>query len=565
MVPNLRERSSKVFDGDDRLSQRTLLRGVGITDEDLGKPLVAIANSWNEINPGHTHLDRLAKRVKQGVSEAGGVPLEFDTIAVCDGIVMGHEGMRMSLPSREIVADSLEIMVEAHGFDAMVCLTSCDKIDPGMLMAAARMDIPTIFCLGGPMEPACPAWGRYRGKTITVQDMFEVTGLVKTGEISREEANYLENICCVGPGACGGMFTAMTMQCLIEVIGMTIPFMATAPSTGTHRERLATEAGRKVMTLLKRNITPSKIMTERSLRNAITVDMALGGSTNTVLHLKAIAHELGYDLDLSLFDEISRRTPHLCNMAPAGPYKISDLHRAGGIPAVMKRIENLLDGGVITATGMSLRENIADAKIFDDDVIRPLESPVHKEGGIAILRGSLAPDGAVAKMAAISPSMWVFEGKARVFDREEEAVSAIQEGKIKAGDIIVIRYEGPKGGPGMRETLMATSTVIGYGLGESVALVTDGRFSGASRGPCIGHISPEAAAGGPIAIVRDGDRISIDIPRRKIDLKVPEKEVAERLSTWKPPESKIKKGYLLRYASLVTSADKGAVLEAKRP
>lgn len=565
MGSNIRHRSSKVFDGDDRLSQRTLLRGVGVTDEDLGKPLIAIANSWNEINPGHTHLDRLAKYVKQGVSEAGGVPLEFGTIAVCDGILMGHDGMKMSLPSREIVADSLEIMVEAHGFDAMVCLTSCDKIDPGMLMAAARMDIPTIFCLGGPMEPGCPTWGRYRGKTITVQDMFEVTGLVKTGEMSKEEAYYLENICCGGPGACGGMFTAMTMQCLIEAIGMTIPFMATAPSTGAQRARLAIEAGRKIMTLLKKDITPSKIMTERAFRNAITVDMALGGSTNTVLHLKAIAHELGYDLDLSLFDEISRGTPHLCNMAPAGPYKISDLHRAGGIPAVMKRVEGLLDGSVMTATGMHLSENIAEAKVFDDDVIRPLESPVHREGGIAILTGSLAPNGAVAKMAAISPKMWVFEGEAKVFNREEEAVSAIHGGKIKAGDVVVVRYEGPKGGPGMRETLVATSAIVGYGLGESVALVTDGRFSGASRGPCIGHISPEAAAGGPIAIVRDGDHISIDIKKRRIDLRVPEKEIAKRLSKWKPLELKIKKGYLARYASLVTSADKGAVLEAKRP
>jgi dihydroxy-acid dehydratase len=564
MGSNIRHRSSKVFDGDDRLSQRTLLRGVGVTDEDLGKPLIAIANSWNEINPGHTHLDRLAKYVKQGVSEAGGVPLEFGTIAVCDGIVMGHDGMKMSLPSREIVADSLEIMVEAHGFDAMVCLTSCDKIDPGMMMAAARMDIPTIFCLGGPMEPGCPTWGRYRGKTITVQDMFEVTGLVKTGEMSKEEANYLENVCCGGPGACSGMFTAMTMQCLIEVIGMTLPFMATTPSTGAQRARLAIEAGRKIMTLLKRDITPSKIMTERAFRNAITVDMALGGSTNTVLHLKAIAHELGYDLDLSLFDEISRSTPHLCNMAPAGPYKISDLHRAGGIPAVMKRVEGLLDGSVMTATGMHLSENIAEAKVFDDDVIRPLESPVHKEGGIAILRGSLAPGGAVAKMAAISPKMWVFEGKAKVFDREEEAVTAIHGGKIKAGDIVVVRYEGPKGGPGMREMLVATSAIVGYGLGESVALVTDGRFSGASRGPCIGHISPEAAVGGPIAVVRDGDRISIDIQKRRIDLKVPEKEITKRLSEWKPQEPKVEKGYLTRYASLVTSADKGAVLEAKR-
>ncbi len=561
MPQDTRHRSRKVYDGDERLSQRTLLKGVGLTDADLGKPLVAIANSWNEINPGHIHLNQLAKYVKHGVSQAGGVPIEFNTIAVCDGIAMGHDGMKMSLPSREIVADSVEIMVESHGFDAMVCMTSCDKIDPGMLMAAARIDIPTIFVLGGPMEPGCPTWGKYKGKTITVQEMFEATALVKAGKMSQEEAVYLENTCCQSPGACGGMFTAMTMQCLTEAIGMTLPHMATAESTGMERTRLAAEAGSRVMKLLENGITPSKIMTEAALRNAITVDMALGGSTNTVLHLKAIANELGYELPLTLFDEISKKTPHLCNMSPAGPYKIKDLHRAGGIPAVMTRVKKNLDLNVLTATGERLKDNLKDVKVYDDEVIRPVENPIHREGGIAILSGNLAPNGAVAKMAAISPKMWTFKGTARVFEQEEPAVKAIYGGEIKPGDVLVIRYEGPKGGPGMREMLVGTSAIVGMGLGEEVALITDGRFSGASRGPCIGHVSPEAAAGGPIALIEDGDKITIDIPNRRLELGVSEKELAKRKAKWTPPEPKVKKGYLVRYASLVTSADNGAVLK----
>ncbi len=562
MLQDTRHRSRKVYDGDDHLSQRTLLKGTGLTDVDLSKPLIAIANSWNEINPGHIHLNNLAKFVKHGVAQTGGVPIEFNTIAVCDGIVMGHEGMKMSLPSREIVADSIEIMVEAHGFDAMVCITSCDKIDPGMLMAAARIDLPTIFVLGGPMEPGCPTWGKYKDKTITIQEMFEATSLVKSGKMSQEEAKYLENICCQSPGACGGMFTAMTMQCLTEAIGMTLPYMATAESTGMERTRLATEAGGRVMKLLEKGITPRKIMTKAAFRNAITIDMVLGGSTNTVLHLKAIANECGYDLPLTLFDEISKKTPHLCSMAPAGPYKIKNLHKAGGIPAVMTRVKKLLDLNVMTATGEKLGENLRDVKIFDDEVIRPIDKPVHKEGGIAILSGNLAPDGAVAKMAAISPKMWTFTGKARVFDQEEPAVKAIYEGEIKPGDVLVIRYEGPKGGPGMREMLVGTSAIVGMGLGEEVALITDGRFSGASRGPCIGHVSPEAAAGGPIALIENGDKITIDIPNRRLDLDVSEKELVRRKERWSPPMSKVRKGYLLRYSMLVTSADKGAVLKS---
>jgi dihydroxy-acid dehydratase len=562
MTADIRHRSRKVYDGDERLSQRSLMKGVGLTDADLSKPLVAIANSWNEINPGHIHLNELAKFVKHGVSQAGGTPLEFDTIAVCDGIVMGHDGMKMSLPSRDIVADSLEVMVEAHGFDAMVCMTTCDKIDPGMLMAAARLDIPTIFVLGGPMEGGCPTWGKYKDKRITVQELFEATALVKAGKMTSKEAKYLENICCGSAGACSGMFTANTMQCLTEAIGMTLPGMATAESMGSERQRLATESGAKVMELLQKGITPSKIMTEEAFRNAITVDMALGGSTNTVLHLKAIASELGYDLPLTLFDEISKKTPHLCNMSPAGPYKIQDLHHAGGIHGVMTRLQRQLNINVMTATGKTLKENLKGATITDEEVIRPLNNPVHEQGGIAILKGNLAPDCAVAKMAAISPKMWTFTGTARVFNQEEPAVKAIYNDEIKPGDVLVIRYEGPKGGPGMREMLVGTSAIVGKGLGEQVALITDGRFSGASRGPCIGHISPEAAAGGPIALIEDGDKITINIPERKLELAVSEKELAKRKERWIPPAPKVKKGYLVRYAALVTSADKGAILKS---
>jgi dihydroxy-acid dehydratase len=559
MVSNLRNKSSKVFDGDDRLSQRALLKGVGATEEDLGKPLIAVANSWNEIVPGHIHLDRIARYVKQGIFEAGGMPLEFNTIAICDGLVMGHEGMKMSLPSREIIADSLEVMVESQGFDAMVCVTTCDKIDPGMMMAAARLDIPTIFVLGGPMEPGCPKWGRYQGKSITIQEIFEATSLLKTGQMSQEEAKYLENICCVSPGACGGMFTANTMQCIIEAIGMSLPFMATAPSMGLERVHLAIESGNKIIELLKKDIRPSKILSEKAFENAIAVDMALGGSTNTVLHLKAIASELNLDINLDVFDKISKQTPHLCNMAPAGPYKISDLHSAGGIPGVMSRLQNL-DKTVLTVTSKTLGENIVNISVFNSDIIRQLNNPIHQEGGIAILKGNLSPNGAVTKMVAINPKMWKFTGKAKVYDWEESAVSSIYNGDVTPGDIIIIRYEGPKGGPGMREMLVATSAIMSMGLGDDVALITDGRFSGASRGPCIGHISPEAASGGLIALIKNGDLIELDIDKRSLILKVSNEELEERAKKWVPPTLKIKGSYLKRYASLVTSADQGAIL-----
>ncbi len=558
---NARRRSSKVLDGVERVVHRSLLKGVGLTDQDLRKPLVAIANSWNEIVPGHIHLDRLAFQVKKGIVEAGGTPLEFNTIGVCDGIAMGHEGMRMSLPSRELIADSVEIMVESHGFDAMVCLTTCDKIDPGMMMAAARLDIPTIFCLGGPMEPGCPAWGRFKDTPITVQELFMVPSLVKSGEMSEEEAEYLEEVCCSGAGACGGMFTANSMQCLIEAIGMALPQMATAPSMGAQRMRLAYKTGQQVMKLLQAGLTPGEIMTEKAFRNAITVDMALGGSTNTVLHLKAIALEMGLDLDLALFDELSRRTPHICNMAPAGSYKIKDLHRSGGVPAVMRELGDRIDTGVLTVSGKTLGEAISGVEVVDRLVIRPVSDPIHKEGGIAVLRGSLAPDSCVAKVSAMSPKMMRFRGRAVVFEREEDAVDAIHGGVVGPGDAVIIRYEGPKGGPGMREMLTATSAIVGHGLEESVALITDGRFSGATRGPCIGHVSPEASGGGPIALVKNGDRILIDIPDRRIELDVPKIEMGRRKGAWRPPEPRVRHGYLARYASMVSSADRGAILE----
>ncbi len=521
---------------------------------------MAIVNSWNEVVPGHIHLDRLAYHVKRGVIEAGGTPIEFNTIAVCDGIAMGHEGMRFSLPSRELIADSVEVMMEAHGFDAMVCLTACDKIDPGMLMASARLDIPTIFCLGGPMEPGRPAWGRYKGGSITVQELFEVPSLVRTGKVSPEEAAYLEEVCCGGPGACGGMFTANTMQCLIEAVGMALPYMATAPSIGALRMRLAAASGRQVMRLLEMGLTPSKIMTERAMRNAVAVDMALGGSTNTVLHLPAIAEELGFELGLDIFDEMSRRTPHLCNMAPSGPYKVNDLHEAGGIPAVMRELGGLIDGVCLTVSGKTVAENIGEALISNREVIRPVSDPVNPEGGIAILRGNLAPEGCVTKISALRRSLWHFEGEANVFDGEEEAVAAINAGKVKPGKAIIIRYEGPKGGPGMREMLAATAAVVGSGLDEGVVLITDGRFSGATRGPCIGHVSPEAAVGGPIALIETGDKVVLDIESRRVEAELSEAELERRRRSWRPPPPKVTRGYLHRYSRLVSSASRGAAL-----
>lgn len=554
-------RSREIIEGTDRYVHRALLKCVGFTDEDISKPLVAVVNSWNELVPGHIHLNTLSQHVKRGILEAQGTPIEFNTIALCDGIAMGHEGVKMSLPSRELIADSIEIMIQGHMFDAMVCLTTCDKINPGMLMAAARLDIPTIMAPGGAMLPACPSWGYYKDQKITVGQLFEVPGLLEAGKMTAEEAAYLEEITLTGPGACGGLYTATTTQALMEALGMTLPYMGTTPAMDAAKTRLCHDIGKQIMTLIEKDVRPSQIMTQEAFENAIAVDMALGGSTNTILHLKAVANEAGINLPLELFDEISKKTPHLCNMSPGGIYKIIDLHNAGGVPAVMKELDDLLHTDLRTVSGKTVKEIITQAKVFDSEVIRPRSNPVHKEGGLAILKGSLAPDGAVLKIAAVAPKMYKFKGPAKVFNSEEEVIVALRNGKIAAGDFIIIRYEGPKGGPGMREMLMATAMISGMGLGESVALATDGRFSGATRGPCIGHVSPEAVEAGPIALVKDDDPIIMDVTSRKLDLEVSKNELQERLKSWKPPKPRITRGYLYRYSQLVTSADKGAVFK----
>jgi len=558
-----RPRSKEVTEGIDRCIHRGLFKCCGLTESDLKKPIIAVVNSWNEVVAGHVHLDKIAYAVKRGIWESGGVALEFNTIAVCDGIAQDHEGMRMSLPSRELIADSVEVMIESHMFDAMVCISNCDKINPGMMMATARLDIPTILCPGGTMYPAYPTWGHFKGKSIAIGDLFEVPGLYRAKKVTEKEAKYIEDVCLPCPGACGGLYTATTTQCLMEPLGITIPFMGTTPATDSAKLRLSTEIGRNVVELLKKGITPSKIMTKKAFENAIAVDMALGGSTNTILHIKAIAHELDIELDLDLFDKIGRKTPHLCNLSPAGDYKIVDLHNAGGIPGLMKSLKDILHKDCPTVSGQTIGDIIADAKVYSEEVIRPANNPMHPEGGLAILWGSLAPRGAVVKASAVLPEMWKFKGPAKVFDSEKEVVEELKEGKIKKGDFIIIRYEGPKGGPGMPEMLTATSMAVALGLGSSIALATDGRFSGATRGPCIGHVSPEAMEGGPIAIVENGDIISIDIKARKLDLELSENKIESRLKKWKPIKPKVERGYLYRYSKLVESADKGAVFKRK--
>ncbi len=552
MPKNLR--SDKVKKGLERLPHRALFKATGLTDEDLEKPLIAVANSWNEIVPGHIHLDKIAAVVKQKIKEAGGTPLEFNTIAICDGIAMGHEGMRTPLPSREIIAASVELMIEAHQFDAMVAIASCDKIEPGMVMAALRLNIPTIFVTGG-----CMLAGEWKNRRLGYNHLFEAIGKAKKGEISEEDLKGLENYGLPGPGSCAGLYTANTMAIMIEALGLSLPGAGTAPAVSAERYRIARESGRQILYLLEHDIKPRDIVTYEAIENAIRVDMALGGSTNSVLHLMAIAHEAGVKIDLHDFDEISKKTPVLAKINPAGPYFVEDLHKAGGVLGIMKELEPYLNLDVITVTGKTLRELLKDAKIYNREVIRPRDNPYSKEGGIAILWGSLAPEGAVVKQSAVAPEMMKFEGEAVVFDREEDAVKAILNGEIRKGQVVVIRYEGPKGGPGMREMLAATSAITGAGLEKDVALITDGRFSGATRGPAIGHVSPEAMDGGPIALVENGDIISIDIPNRKLDLKVPEEELIERKKRWKPPEPKVKKGYLRLYASIAESASKGAV------
>jgi dihydroxy-acid dehydratase len=549
-------RSDAMKRGLERAPHRSLFKAMGYTDEEIAQPLIGVANSHNEIIPGHVHLNDLVKAVKSGIAYAGGTPVEFGVIGVCDGIAMNHAGMKYSLASRELIADSIEVMATAHPFDGLVLVTNCDKITPGMLMAALRLNVPAIVVSGGPMMT-----GRNDGRKTDLITVFEAVGKVKAGTMSENGLGGLEDAACPGCGSCAGMFTANTMNCMTEALGLGLPGNGTIPAVDARRKRLAKLAGRHIMQLVRNNIRPRDIATMDAFRNAIAVDMALGGSTNTVLHLPAIAREAQLDFNLDLFDELSAATPNLCSISPAGPYHLEDLDAAGGVPAVMAELSRakLIRSGCVTVTGKTVRDNIAGITAADAEVIRPLDRPYHREGGIAILRGNLAPDGAVVKQAAVDPKMLTNRGTARVYDSEEDAAAAIMDKRIKPGDIVVIRYEGPKGGPGMREMLTPTSVIAGMGLDKDVALITDGRFSGGTRGAAIGHVSPEAMEGGPIALVRDGDTIVIDIPSKKLTLEVSDEELERRRRVWKAPEPKIKEGYLSRYAKMVTSASTGAV------
>jgi dihydroxy-acid dehydratase len=540
-------RSDMVKKGVEKTPHRALLKALGLTDKDIAKPFIGVANSYTNIVPGHIHLNEIAGAVKAGILSAGGTPFEFNTIAICDGIAMGHEGMRYSLPSRELIADSVEVMTQAHRLDGLVLVTNCDKITPGMLMAAARLDIPAIMVTGGPM-----ASGWLDGKKIGYSSVPEALGQHFAGKTSIEELCRLENAACPGCGSCNGMFTANTMACVTEALGMSLPYCAASLANSALKLRIAKETGEQIVKLTSENITTSTIMTKKAFENAIAVDMALGGSTNTVLHVSAIAREAGVTLPLKVFDDIGRRVPHLCSMIPSGPYAMEDLHAAGGIPALMNELKPLLHLNTLSVTGKAISENIANAKVTDGNVIRPLKDPVHKEGGIAILTGNIAPKGSVVKTAAVSPNMLKHSGPAKVFDSETEAVASIRKREIQPRDVVVIRYEGPKGGPGMPEMLIPTATIAGMGLSESVALITDGRFSGATRGPCIGHVTPEAAEGGPIAIVKNGDTITIDIPNRVLKVELTEQEIKKRLEAWKTKPPRITKGYLARYSPTPT-------------
>jgi dihydroxy-acid dehydratase len=534
-------RSETVMKGLDRAPNRSLLHAVGLSGDDFEKPLVAVVNSWNEIVPGHIHLRQISEAVKSGIRAAGGVPLEFNTIGICDGIAMGHVGMKYSLPSRELIADSIELMVEAHRFDAMVLISTCDKIVPGHLMAAARLDIPSIVVTGGPMLP-----GDYRGQPADVITVFEAIGWYRAGKIDEKELAYIESVACPGPGSCAGLFTANTMACLTEALGISLPGCASTHAVDSAKVKIARESGKRIVGMIKEGLIPSQIMSKEAFENAIMVDMAIGGSTNTVLHLPAIALELDIKLPLELFDEISRKTPHICDLRPGGPYMMLDFHKAGGMPAILKRLEKMLQLDVLSCTGKTLKELVKNYEVEDEDIIRPVENPVHKEGGIAVLKGNLAPEGAVVKQIAIAPEIMEHEGPAKVYNSEEEAVKAIKNNEIERGDVAVIRYEGPKGGPGMREMLAPTALITGMGLSDSVALITDGRFSGGTRGPCIGHIMPEAAEKGPIAAIENGDIIKIDIPKRKLEIKLAETEIKERLTKIKTPKRKLRKNSYLK-------------------
>lgn len=550
-------RSDVVKKGATRCAHRSLFNAMGFGPEDLQKPLIGICNSFNEVIPGHIHLREITEAAKLGVAAAGGTPMEFPAIGVCDGIAMGHTGMKFSLASRELIADSIEAVATATGFDALVLIPNCDKVVPGMLMAAARLNIPCVVVSGGPMLP-----GRYQGHDISVSQSFEAAGEFAAGKITEADMTSIEAAACPGCGSCAGLFTANTMNCLTEALGIGLPGNGTIPAAYTGaRRQLAKRAGHVVMELLKKDIKPRDILTEKAFENAITVDMGIGGSTNTVLHLTAIAHEAGIELPAARFDEISRKTPYIAKLSPAGTHHMIDLNEAGGINAVMKELskKGVIHTDAMTVVG-TVAEKIANAKILRPDVIKTVEEPYRKEGGLAILSGNLCPENAVVKASAVAEDMLVYTGKAKCFSSEESAVNAIMDGKIVEGDVVVIRYEGPKGGPGMQEMLNPTAVISGRGL--KVALITDGRFSGASRGACIGHISPEAMAGGPIAFIEDGDLIDIDIPNRKLELRVSDEELAKRKAAWVKPEPKIKTGYLSRYAKLTTSASRGAVVTA---
>jgi dihydroxy-acid dehydratase len=549
-------RSDRIKKGLERAPHRSLLFATGITRSELDKPMIGVATSFTDLIPGHIGMRDLERFIEKGVHAGGGWPQFFGIPGICDGIAMGHTGMHYSLPSRELIADMVESVAMAHAFDGLVLLTNCDKITPGMLMAAARLNIPTIVVTAGAMYS-----GNYRGNRVNLISAFEAVGKVRKGEMAPRELAELETCACPGPGSCQGMYTANTMACVTESLGMSLPGCATALAVSGGKRRIAFESGQRIVGMVKEDLTPRKIMTKNAFENAIRIDMALGGSTNTTLHIPAIAHEAGIGVSIGDFDRISRTTPHVCNMLPGGPTYMEDLDRAGGIPGVLSRFTKMLKPSP-TVSGRSIIEHAKAGKVGNDEVIRTLNNAYHKEGGIAVLSGNLAPNGSVVKQTAVSAPMMTFEGKAIVFDSEEEAMKAILANKIKPGHVLVIRYEGPKGGPGMREMLSPTSAISGMGLGESVVLLTDGRFSGGTRGPCIGHISPEAAEGGPIAIVRNGDRIVLDIPNRKLEIKLSKAEIKKRLAKWKPRAPKIKSGWLARYAKVVTSANTGAIVKA---
>lgn len=549
-------RSDRIKKGLERMPNRALLYATGLTKEDMSKPFIGVASSFTDLIPGHIHMRGLERSVENGIYSAGGVPFVFGMPGICDGIAMGHQGMKYSLASRELIADSIEAVCGAHALDGLVCLTNCDKITPGMIMGAARLDIPTIVVTAGPMLS-----GTYKGKRRSlVRDTFEAIGRYKKGEISKKDIEELEICACPGAGSCQGLYTANTMACLSEVMGLSLPGCATSMAVSSKKERIAMLSGRRIVGLVREKLSPRIILDKEAFLNAITVDMALGGSTNTMLHLPAIANEVGIRLELELFDRLSKKTPNITSIREQGEYFMEDVEMAGGIPAVLKRLKTKLHN-CLTVSGKSIYDIADEACIFNEDVIRALSNPYHKEGGVAVLKGNLAPDGAVVKQSAVSAKAMRFKGRALVFDSEESAMDAIIKKKISKGTAIVIRYEGPTGGPGMREMLSPTAAIMGLGLGEDVCLITDGRFSGGTRGPCIGHVAPEAFVGGPIAIVEDGDEIILDIPQRRLDIRLSNAQIKERLSRWHPPRAKITSGYLARYARQVGSAKDGAILK----